>query len=171
MTESMEKCILSLDEAVAWRQELRRQNRKLVVTNGCFDVLHRGNVEYINESRALGDALLLLVNSDDSARVLKGDDGPYNDEYSRAYLLCCLKAVDRVVIFDSCFCHSELTVLKPDIYVKGGDYTIETLNINEKKALFDAGSVICFKPLIKGFSNNDLIQKISKNIQNKDVEK
>ena len=93
MGKDIEKCILSLEEAVAWRQELRRQNKKLVITNGCFDILHRGHVDYLNESSKLGDAMLLLVNSDNAVRALKGEGRPLNDEYSRAFVLCGLESV------------------------------------------------------------------------------
>ncbi len=162
MSKDITKSILTLDEAVAWRQELRAANKKLVVTNGCFDILHRGHVEYLNESRKLGDALLLLVNSDASVRILKGEGRPLNEENDRAFVLCGLESVDKAVIFDSCDCHAELAALKPDIYVKGGDYTIDTLNKNEKNALLEAGTVICFKPFVKGFSTTNIIESAQK---------
>ena len=162
MGKDIEKCILSLEEAVAWRQELRRQNKKLVITNGCFDILHRGHVDYLNESSKLGDAMLLLVNSDNAVRALKGEGRPLNDEYSRAFVLCGLESVAKAVIFDSCDCHTELAALKPDIYVKGGDYTLETLNKLERNALLEAGTVICFKPFVKGFSTTNIIESAQK---------
>ena len=168
MKDNIEKSIISLEEAVEWRQELRRQNKKLVVTNGCFDLLHRGHVEYLYESRKLGDALLVLVNSDASSRILKGEGRPLNDEISRAYVLSGLESVDRTVIFDCCDCHTELAALKPDIYVKGGDYTLDTLNKFEKNALLEAGSVICFKSFIKGFSTVNIIESAKKTLNIKD---
>ena len=162
MKDNIANSIISLAEAVEWRQELRSQNKKLVVTNGCFDLLHRGHVEYLHESRKLGDALLILVNSDAAVRILKGEGRPLNDEISRAFVLCGLESVDRVVIFDSSDCHNELAAIKPDIYVKGGDYTLETLNKFEKNALLEVGCVIYFKPFIKGFSTTNIIESAQK---------
>ena len=162
MSKNIAECILTLEDAVAWRNELRSQNKKLVVTNGCFDILHRGHVEYLNESAGLGDAMLLLVNSDVAVRALKGEGRPINDEVSRAFVLCGLESVDRAVIFDSCDCHNELAAIKPDIYVKGGDYTLDTLNKLERNALLEAGAVICFKPFVKGFSTTNIIESAQK---------
>lgn len=152
--------LLTLDEAIEWRRNLRTQNKKLVVTNGCFDLLHRGHAEYLNESRSLGDALLLLLNSDESVHFLKGTNRPINDELARAYLLLSLRAVDKVVIFDGATCHDELAKLQPEIYVKGGDYTLETMNSAEKNALMEAGTIIYFKKFIEGFSSSSIIEKI-----------
>ena len=162
MNKDIAKCIMTLEEAVAWRQELRNQNKKLVVTNGCFDILHRGHVEYLNESAKLGDAMLLLVNSDASVRALKGEGRPINDEVSRAFVLCGLASVDAAVVFDCSDCHTELASLKPDIYVKGGDYTLDTLNKLERNALLEAGTVICFKPFVNGFSTTNIIESAQK---------
>ncbi|MBR7127811.1 MAG: adenylyltransferase/cytidyltransferase family protein [Lentisphaeria bacterium] len=154
--------LLTLDEAIEWRRKLRGENKKLVVSNGCFDLLHRGHAEYLNESRSLGDALLILLNSDESVNFLKGENRPINDELSRAYLLLSLRAVDRVVIFDGSTCHDELAKFQPDIYVKGGDYTLDTMNPLERTALMDAGSIIYFKPFIKGYSTTSIIEKMQK---------
>lgn len=153
------KNLLSLEDAIIWRKALFAKNKKLVVTNGCFDILHRGHAEYLAESRELGDALLILLNSDESVRVLKGDDRPIVDQTSRAYLLNSLKSVDRVVIFEGATCHDELAKLQADIYVKGGDYTLDKMNSLERTALMEAGTVICFKPFICGFSTSNIINK------------
>lgn len=162
MKDNIEKSILSLEEAVAWRQELRNANKKLVVTNGCFDLLHRGHVEYLHESRKLGDALLVLVHSDASARIIKGEGRPLNDEESRAFVLCGFESVDKAVVFDSCDCHNEIAALKPDIFVKGSNLTLETMNRFEKSALLEAGSVIYFKSFVKGFSTENIIESAQK---------
>lgn len=152
--------VLSLEQAAAWRETLRRDGRKLVITNGCFDLMHRGHAEYLYQSRELGDALIVLVNSDASVRQLKGPERPVVDEYSRALLLCSLRAVDAAVIFDSPRCHRELAALAPDIYVKGGDYTIDQLDPDERAALLDARTEIVFKPFVTGFSTTRLLDRI-----------
>ena len=155
-----ESRVLTLEEAVAWREELRKNGKKLVVTNGCFDLMHRGHAEYLYQSRELGDALIVLVNSDASVRQLKGPERPVVDEVSRAMLLCSLRAVDAAVIFDSPRCHRELAALAPDIYVKGGDYTVEQLDPDERAALFAAQTEIVFKPFVTGFSTTRLLERI-----------
>ncbi len=153
--------IMTLEEAVKWRLKLRSENRRLVVTNGCFDLLHRGHAAYLAEARAQGDAMLILVNSDSSVRELKGPSRPLNDEYSRAFLLCSLKAVDAAVIFPTSRCHKELEALAPDIYVKGGDYTIDKLDPDERAALLKNNTRIVFKPFVAGFSTTNIINKIA----------
>ncbi len=152
--------VMTLADAVAWRESLRAAGKKLVVTNGCFDLLHRGHAEYLAQSRALGDALLVLVNSDASVRALKGPSRPVVDEFSRALLLCSLRAVDAAVIFDAPRCHRELAALAPDIYVKGGDYTVEQLDPDERAALFAAHTKIVFQPFVDGFSTTRLLDRI-----------
>ncbi len=154
--------ILTLEEACRWRETLRAAGKKLVVTNGCFDILHRGHAEYLYGSRALGDAQLILVNSDASVRELKGETRPVIDEYNRAYMLASLESVDAVVIFNGQRCDRELAALKADLYVKGGDYTVEKLDPAERAALQNGGTEICFKPFIPGFSTTTIIEKISR---------
>ena len=151
---------MKIEDALLWREELRRKGKKLVVTNGCFDLLHRGHVEYLAAARNRGDALLVLVNSDASVRALKGPDRPLNDEVSRVIVLEALKAVDAAVIFDSRRCDRELALLSPDIYAKGGDYTLETMDPAERKALEQAGSRIVFIPFVPGFSTTSTIEKM-----------
>ncbi len=151
---------MSATEAKAWRETLRADGRKLVVTNGCFDILHRGHAEYLYESRNLGDALLILINSDESVRALKGPTRPVIDQYNRAYMLGALAAVDAVVIFEGQRCDRELALLAADLYVKGGDYTLEKLDPAERAALETAGTEICFKPFIPGFSTTTIIERI-----------
>ncbi len=153
--------LLTLDEAVRWRAALAAAGKRLVVTNGCFDILHRGHVTYLEAARAAGDALLVLVNSDASTRSLKGPSRPVNDQESRAIVLAALKAVDKTVIFDSPRCDRELRMLAPDVYAKGGDYTVDTLDPGERAALEAAGSEICFIRFVEGFSTTAIIRKMS----------
>lgn len=162
---SPESGLLTLEEACSWRETLRRNGKKLVVTNGCFDLLHRGHVAYLAAARQEGDAMLVLINSDESVRQLKGETRPVCDQGSRAYVLCALRAVDKVVIFDGQRCHRELAALQPDVYVKGGDYTREKLDPGELAALDQAGSRIVFKPFIPGFSTTTLIQRIAAGLE------
>ncbi len=152
--------VMSLADALEWRERLQRNGRKLALTNGCFDLLHRGHVEYLDRARRTADALLVLVNSDRSVRELKGPTRPVNDEYARAFVLGGLAAVDAVVVFDAERCTAELTALAPDVYVKGGDYTVATLDPGERQALLDAGSRIEFIPFVDGFSTTRTIQRM-----------
>ncbi|QSH41608.1 adenylyltransferase/cytidyltransferase family protein [Lentisphaerota bacterium ZTH] len=152
--------IMTLEEAVAWRKKLQEQQLDLVITNGCFDLLHRGHAEYMMRARALGDAMLVLINSDASVQKLKGSSRPVIDEYSRAYMLCALESVDAVVTFNTPRCDDLFRALRPDIYVKGGDYDINSIDKDEKQALLDAGADIKFLPFIDGFSTSDIISKI-----------
>ena len=140
MMKDPEKNLLSLSEAVAWRRELHEKGRKLVVTNGCFDLVHRGHASYLIKAAELGDELLVLINSDASVRSIKGDSRPIVSESDRAYLLAALESVSKVVIFDSSRCDKELAALQPDVYAKAGDYTLETLDADERKALEKCGA-------------------------------
>ncbi len=160
-----EKSLLSLSEAVAWREELRQQNRKLVVTNGCFDLVHRGHASYLIEAAKLGDELLVLINSDASVRAIKGESRPVVSEADRAYLLAALESVSRVVIFDDARCDRELAALKPDVYAKAGDYTLETLVASEREALQSCGAEIVFMPFVQGFSTTNIVEKIAASLK------
>ena len=155
------KCLLSLNEAVAWRNELRRNNRRLVVTNGCFDLVHRGHASYLIEAAKLGDELLVLINSDASVRSIKGESRPVVSELDRAYLLAALESVSKVVVFDNSRCDAELAALEPDVYAKAGDYTLETLEAHEREALQKCNAEIVFMPFVAGFSTTNIVEKIA----------
>ena len=152
--------IMTLEQAVEWRKSLKQNNIKLAVTNGCFDLLHRGHVDYLDKARRTADALLVLVNSDASVRALKGPTRPVNDEYARCFVLAGLAAVDAVVVFDSQRCTGELAAIAPDVYAKGGDYTVETLDPGERAALQACGSAFEFIPFVDGFSTTNTIKKM-----------
>lgn len=145
-----------------WRGNFRRNGQKLVVTNGCFDLLHLGHVSYLQEARNLGDALLIGVNSDEAVKKLKGPDRPLNDENDRAAVLAALESVSGVFIFQERTATSFLQMAEPDIYVKGGDYTLDQLNADERNAVISAGGVIRILRLIPGRSTTGLMAKISK---------
>ena len=150
----------SLAAAVRWRASLRERGSRLAVTNGCFDVLHRGHAEYLLAARKTADALLVLINSDASVRSLKGPSRPVNTESDRAYLLASLRFVDAVLVFDAVRCDRELDALAPDAYAKGGDYTIETLDPTERAALLRHGTQIHFIPFVPGHSTTLTLEKL-----------
>jgi rfaE bifunctional protein nucleotidyltransferase chain/domain len=151
---------MTLAAAAAWRDALNRDGRKLVVTNGCFDLLHRGHIEYLGMARSQGDALLILLNADSSIRNLKGPLRPIVAEVDRAITLAALEAVDAVVVFATQRCTEELSRLRPDIYVKGGDYSLATIDREERSALEAVAAHIVFIPFLPGYSTSDLIARV-----------
>jgi rfaE bifunctional protein nucleotidyltransferase chain/domain len=154
--------LLTLEAAVAERQRLREAKQSMVMTNGCFDLLHVGHLSYLQKSRALGDQLWVLINSDASVRALKGPTRPIQSEIERAYCLAALSCVDRVVVFGNPRLVHEIEQLQPDIYTKAGDYTIDTLYQPERQAFDAVGAQIKFLPFLKGFSTTKMIEKIHK---------
>lgn len=154
--------IITREAVPAWRRALRLAGRQLVVTNGCFDLLHAGHVAYLEAARAEGDALLIGLNGDASVRELKGADRPVVPEKDRATVLAGLGCVDAVCIFPEVRAHDFLTLAEPDIYVKGGDYTLETLNREERHAVEASGGRIVFIPFLAGRSTTGLIAKLQK---------
>jgi rfaE bifunctional protein nucleotidyltransferase chain/domain len=145
-----------------WREAIRSSGKKLVVTNGCFDVLHLGHVTYLETARHLGDALLIGVSGDDSVRQLKGANRPVNVEQDRAGVLAALESVTGVCIFAEKTATRFLSVARPDIYVKGGDYTLDTLNQEERRTVEQAGGKIVILPFVPGKSTTALLKKISR---------
>ncbi len=135
--------------------------RRLVFTNGCFDLLHVGHVRYLQAARALGDALLVAVNGDASVRALKGPARPINGETDRAEVLAALECVDFVTIFHTERVTELVREIRPQIYAKGGDYTVESLNAEEVAALREAGSDIRILPLVPGKSTTATLEKMA----------
>ena len=142
------------------RDAMDAAGRRLVFTNGCFDLLHAGHVRYLREARALGDALAVGLNSDRSVRELKGPGRPLNPQDDRAEVLSALGCVDYVVVFDDKRATSVLRAVRPHIYAKGGDYTPESLDAEEKAALHDAGAEIRILPLVPGRSTTALLERM-----------
>ncbi|MEP6937282.1 MAG: adenylyltransferase/cytidyltransferase family protein [Chthoniobacterales bacterium] len=136
---------------------LRREGRKLVATNGCFDLLHVGHVRYLRAARDLGDCLAVGLNGDKSVRQLKGAGRPLNRADDRAEVLAALEAVDYVAVFPELRASQFLRTVRPAIYVKGGDYTPETLDRDEKEALAAIGAEIVIIPFAHGYSTSGLI--------------
>ena len=151
--------VLSLSECVTLRDAARQHGKSVVLTNGCFDLLHRGHLEYLRQSAGLGDLLIVAVNSDESVRKLKGPDRPLNSEADRAYALACLRFVDAVLIFTGPRLAEEIRALRPDHYTKAGDYTPDTLDHSEYSALVTVGSEIRILPFVAGHSTTSLIER------------
>ncbi len=152
--------LFSLDGAVAWREQQRAAGRRVVLTNGVFDLLHTGHLYYLQQARRLGDALVIALNADASVRALKGPARPVQTEVQRAYALAALECVDAVVIFRAPRLTAEIRALRPDVYGKAGDYTLATLNPEERAALEEGGAQIEFLPFLPGFSTTALIARI-----------
>jgi rfaE bifunctional protein nucleotidyltransferase chain/domain len=152
--------IISWEKLPEWRAALRAGGRRLVATNGCFDLLHLGHVTYLEQARIQGDALLVGLNADASVRKLKGPERPVTPEDDRAAVLAALESVDGVCIFAEPTATRFLAAAQPDIYVKGGDYTLDTLNQDERRAVEHAGGRIVIIPFVPGKSTTALLEKI-----------
>jgi D-glycero-beta-D-manno-heptose 1-phosphate adenylyltransferase len=153
-----ERKILSADTLPRWRQELRRWNRTLVVTNGCFDLLHVGHITYLEQARTQGDALLVGVTGDAGVRQLKGPGRPLNGQQDRAAVLAALESVDGVFVFAELDARQFLQTVEPDVYVKGGDYTLDTINQDERRLLQSMGVKIVILPGVPGKSTSALLK-------------
>ena len=153
--------IIGWDTLPKWRAAMRASGKRLVVTNGCFDLLHLGHVTYLETARQLGDALLVGVNGDAAVRQLKGPDRPVNPETDRAAVLAALESVDGVCIFAEATATRFLAAARPDVYVKGGDYTLDTLNPEERHTVEQAGGKIVIVPCVPGKSTTALLEKIN----------
>jgi D-glycero-beta-D-manno-heptose 1-phosphate adenylyltransferase len=145
-----------------WRNELRKSGKTLVATNGCFDLLHVGHVAYLEAARELGDILIVGVTGDAGVRKLKGEGRPINSENDRAVVLAALEMVDAVHIFQEQTALRFLTDVTPDIYVKGGDYTLETINQEERRLIESMGGKVAILPGVAGKSTSSLVEKISR---------
>lgn len=154
--------IIAWDKLPEWREALRKRGQKLVVTNGCFDLLHLGHVTYLEAARNQGDALLIGVNSDDAVRELKGPTRPVNAEFDRAAVLASLQSTDGVCLFTEKRATRFLAHAQPDIYVKGGDYTLDTLDQEERRLVEQAGGRIVILPFVPGKSTTSMLEKISR---------
>lgn len=137
---------------------LRKGNKKIVFTNGCFDILHVGHVRYLQAARALGDVLIVGLNTDASVRQLKGPTRPINSEGERAELLAALACVDYVTLFGESTPETVIDLLRPDIHVKGGDYKVEDLP--EAKIVHGYGGEVVIMPLVADRSTTRLIERL-----------
>jgi rfaE bifunctional protein nucleotidyltransferase chain/domain len=153
--------VLPSEKLAAWRASMRASGRRLVVTNGCFDLLHRGHVTYLEAARNLGDALLVGINSDASVRELKGPNRPVNPEADRAAVLAALQSVDGVCVFFERDALRFLAAVAPDIYAKGGDYTLDTINQDERRLVEQLGGKVVVLGAVPGKSTSALLEKLS----------
>lgn len=152
--------VLSPEQLAVWRARVRDQARVLVVTNGCFDILHLGHVTYLEAARALGDCLLVGVNGDASVRALKGPGRPLNGEADRAGVVAALAAVDAVTIFPEITALRFLESVSPDIYAKGGDYTLDTINQDERRLVERHGGRVVVLGGVPGRSTSSVLQRL-----------
>ena len=139
--------------------ELRAEGKTIVTTNGCFDILHVGHVRYLEKAKELGDVLIIALNSDDSVRRLKGPNRPINNQNDRIEVLSALSFVDYVVLFDETSPADLLAFIKPDIHVKGADYSMETLP--ELKVIVENGGRVEFIELVEGKSTTSILEKLN----------
>lgn len=151
--------VLTLAEAVSWRSEQARQDRRVVFTNGVFDILHPGHVRYLQAARREGDALLVAINSDRSVRAIKGPKRPIHPEAERAEVIAALACVDAAVVFDEDTPHQIISAIQPDVLVKGADWATD--NIVGRDIVEARGGRVVRMPVEEGHSTTGLIQKVS----------
>src|SRR5919106_2477306 len=154
----MKDKIRSIEDMLAERARLRNEGARLVFTNGVFDLLHVGHVRYLAQARAVGDALVVAINSDRTVRELKGPDRPVFDQDERAEILAALRHVDYVVIFDDISPRSLIGKLLPDVLVKGGDYQLD--EIHGREEVEAAGGKVISLPFVGGASTSRLIERM-----------
>jgi rfaE bifunctional protein nucleotidyltransferase chain/domain len=152
--------LLALPAAVAAREAFRAAGKRVVLTNGVFDLLHPGHLHSLSAARALGDVLFVAINSDASVRAIKGPTRPIQNEAERARALGELAYVDGVLIFRTPRLTAEIRALRPDVYCKAGDYTPDKLNPDERRALDEVGAKIAFVPFLAGHSTTAKIAKM-----------
>lgn len=151
--------IVTQDEIIKIVQEGHKNGKTFVVTNGCFDILHIGHVRYLKETKKFADYSIVLINSDKSVKTIKGENRPINNESDRAELLTYLNCVDYVVLFEQNSPAELLEKIKPDVYTKGADYSLETLP--EKDVVLRNNIKVEFIKFVEGKSTTNLIKKIN----------
>jgi D-glycero-beta-D-manno-heptose 1-phosphate adenylyltransferase len=156
----MKEKLLSHDELLGARENLRAAGKTVVFTNGVFDLLHVGHVRYLEQARALGDALVVAINSDRAVRELKGDGRPVIVEQERAEILAALRQVSYVTVFDDISPRDLIAKLLPDVLVKGGDYGID--EIHGREEVEAAGGCVVSLPFIAGASTSAIIERMKK---------
>ena len=159
----MNSKILTLDQLRAKSRRLRAEGKRVAATNGCFDILHVGHIRYLAAAQKLGDVLVVGLNGDDSVRQLKGEGRPVNRERDRAEVLTALESVDYVTIFPEKRAANFLRATQPSVYAKGGDYTADTLDPEERAVLSEFGSRIEIIPFEEGYSTSELLTRIGRN--------
>ena len=155
---SHEKCVADVFQLALRLTLYRRTGRRIVFTNGCFDILHRGHITYLNRAKSMGDILIVGLNSDASVRKLKGPERPINSLEDRAQVLAALSCVDHIVPLEEDTPHELIRRIKPDLFVKGGDHRRETLP--EASLVEELGGQVAILPYLESFSTTSVIQKI-----------
>jgi len=155
--------LVSQDEIVNIVKDLQKQGKTVVTTNGCYDILHVGHVRYLQKTKNIADFSVVMLNSDVSVKINKGDNRPINNELDRAEILCALSCVDYVVIFDEKSPCELLDKIKPDFHTKGADYTLETLPKEEREVIIKNNIKVEFIEFVQGKSTTNTIEKM-KNI-------
>ena len=158
--------VCSLADLVGHRAQLRAAGKRVVFTNGCFDLIHPGHVRYLAEARTLGDALIVAINSDRAVRELKGPSRPILNQDERAEVLAALEVIDFVVVFDDLDPRSTIVALLPDVLVKGGDWDLS--QIIGREEVEAAGGLVRSLPFVPGVSTTDIVSRIVKGIQNEE---
>jgi len=151
--------IVTKEEFIPIRQKLKNEKQILIFTNGCFDIIHRGHIEYLNEAKKLGDFLLVAVNSDSSVKKIKGDNRPINSQQDRAVVLDNLKPVDGVIIFEEETPYELIKLIIPDVLVKGGDWEVKDI-VGSDVVLSHGGRVISLS-YWDNYSTTAIIKKIT----------
>ena len=152
--------ILTAESLLDWRDNLKRNGQRLAATNGCFDILHAGHINYLQAARNAADALIVGINSDRSVRELKGPTRPIQTENDRAAIIAALQSVDGVYIFDELRATKFLDLTQPDLYVKGGDYSLEELPEEERQIISKIGAELKVLGLVSGKSSSDIADRI-----------
>jgi len=150
--------VMTRAEAVAWREELGRQGKRVVFTNGVFDILHPGHVRYLQTARSHGDALIVAINSDRSVRAIKGPERPVNPEAERAEVITALACVDAAVVFDEDTPHDVISAIQPDVLVKGADWAHD--KIVGRDIVEARGGVVIRVKVEEGHSTTNVIRKV-----------
>lgn len=156
-----EKILADRGALLAWREAQRAAGRRVVATNGCFDLLHVGHVTYLEAARNLGDALIVAVNSDASVRALKGPGRPLNPASDRAAVLAALEAVSAVYVFPEPDALAFLDLVRPEVYAKGGDYTLDTINQAERRFVESYGGRVVVVGGVPGRSTSALVRRLA----------
>jgi rfaE bifunctional protein nucleotidyltransferase chain/domain len=152
--------MIIVDDHVSIINDRQTRGNRIVFTNGCFDILTRAHVDYLQFCKYQGDLLVVALNSDESIKELKGDDRPYNTLVDRMAIMCAIGCVDYVMFFKTKRCTDTILLVKPDVYVKGGDYCLESLDKDERAALEEVGAEIKFTPKLDSLSTTDLLTRI-----------
>ncbi len=152
--------LLGRENLVKLIKDLHNTGKTVVTTNGCFDILHVGHVRYLQKTKSFADILIVLLNSDKSVKKIKGPTRPINNEEDRAEILCALSCVDYVVLFDEDSPRDILDEMKPDVYTKGADYTMDTLP--EADIMRKNNTRVEFISFVEGKSTTNIINKINK---------